>query len=275
MGYIPVQGRTYSLFAGSSTTDRYYRKISKLADYFVERYGPAEEILDITGKYRNSRRKLRKWVKNRTGHGMSEIIKKLSEELSPYTLHSREFLHSLSWFEKFRDQRLATSEEQYFCTMLEVELVNRVNKLKFDYADKKIALLPHCLRDLSRQCRSEKEGFDVVCKGCSGQCYIHELDGLFNKYQVEPYIWMEGSFRKLYLDLKRKDQVLGIFGIACLAELKAGMEKCLKYKIPALGIPLDANRCARWMGDFYPNSVNLNQVERLLKSSYSFHEDGS
>jgi hypothetical protein len=43
------------------------------------------------------------------------------------------------------------------------------------------------------------------------------------------------------------------------------MEKCLKYDIPALGIPIDANRCARWMGDFFPNSVNIYQVEKLLK----------
>ena len=76
---------------------------------------------------------------------------------------------------------------------------------------------------------------------------------------------MEGSFKKFYIDLKRKNRILGIFGIACIAELKSGMEKCLKYEIPALGIPLDANRCARWMGDFYPNSVNLEQIEKLLK----------
>ncbi len=265
MDYKPVEGRTYSLFAGSSSTDRYYLKISALADYFIEQFGSAEEVLDITGKYRNSRRKLKKWVKNPESTGMPSIIKKLSEELSHYTSQTHEFLHSLKWLDKLRDHGLNTIEEQYFCTMLEVELVNRINKLKFDQADKKIALLPHCLRDLSRKCRSEKEGFDVVCKGCSGHCYIHALDNLFKKYQVEPYIWMEGSFRKLYLDLKRKDQVLGIFGIACLAELKAGMEKCQKYKIPALGIPLDANRCIRWMGDFYPNSVNLEQVEQLLK----------
>jgi len=144
-------------------------------------------------------------------------------------------------------------------------LAGLINKLKFDEADRKIALLPHCLRDLSRNCRSERAGFDTVCRGCSGSCYIHALDDLFKKYEVEPYIWMEGSFRKLYLKMKKRKQVLGIFGIACLAELKTGMEKCLKYQIPALGIPLDANRCARWMGDFHPNSVNLEQVELLLR----------
>lgn len=264
MEYSPVEGRTYSLFGGTSTTDGYYRKISVLADYFIEKYGSAEEVLRITGKFRNSRRKLRKWVKNYDRDEMALIIRKLSENLSSFTIRTQEFLQSLDWLDKIRDHRLSTTEEQYFCTMLEVELVNRINKLRFQKADKKIALLPHCLRDLSRRCRSEKEGFDVVCKGCSGKCFIHSLDDLFKKYQIDPYIWTEGSFRKLYFDLKIKDQLLGIFGIACLAELKAGMEKCLKYGIPALGIPLDANRCARWMGDFYPNSVNLFQVERLL-----------
>ncbi len=263
--YTPVAGRTYSLFAGSSATTGYYDRISVLADYFIQKFGSAEEVLGITGKFRNSRKKLRRWVKGPDHEGMAGIIQKLSVELSSYTHPAQDFLHSLHWIEKFRDHRLSTTEEQYHCTMLEVELVNRINKRRFGKADKKIALLPHCLRDLSKHCRSEKEGFDVVCKGCSGNCFIHALNDLFKKYQVEPYIWMEGSFRKLYFDLKKKDQVLGIFGIACLAELKAGMEKCLKYGIPALGIPLDANRCARWTDDFYPNSVNLEEIERLLK----------
>jgi hypothetical protein len=99
MEYLPVEGGTYSLFAGSKTTQEYYHTIDELADYFIGKYGSTEKVLDITGKYRNSRRKLK---------------------------------------------------------------------------------------------------------------------------------------------------------------------KCLKYGIPAIGIPLNANRCARWLGDFYPNSVNVEQVERLL-----------
>jgi len=33
-----------------------------------------------------------------------------------------------------------------------------------------------------------------------------------------------------------------------------------KYNIPVIGIPIDANRCQRWMGDYYDNSVNLENL---------------
>jgi len=42
------------------------------------------------------------------------------------------------------------------------------------------------------------------------------------------------------------------------------MRLCAKYDVPAIGVPLDANRCIRWMGDFYPNSVNEKKILSLL-----------
>ena len=57
----------------------------------------------------------------------------------------------------------------------------------------------------------------------------------------------------------------GILGIACIPEgLVWGLRKCQEYHIPAIGLPLDANRCARWMGSFHENSVNLEELERLI-----------
>jgi len=34
----------------------------------------------------------------------------------------------------------------------------------------------------------------------------------------------------------------------------------MKRKIPVVGIPLDANRCMRWMGRFEETSVNLERL---------------
>jgi hypothetical protein len=34
--------------------------------------------------------------------------------------------------------------------------------------------------------------------------------------------------------------------------------------VPVVGIPLDANRCARWWGEFHHNTVNLQQLDKLL-----------
>ena len=62
----------------------------------------------------------------------------------------------------------------------------------------------------------------------------------------------------------RNGHSLGILGIACIPELVWGIRKCSKYKIPVVEIPLNANRCMRWFGEFFNNSINLNELEKLV-----------
>jgi hypothetical protein len=47
-------------------------------------------------------------------------------------------------------------------------------------------------------------------------------------------------------------------------ELTFGMRSCRSKGIPVVGIPLNANRCIRWFGEFFPNSVDLQELERLV-----------
>jgi hypothetical protein len=63
--------------------------------------------------------------------------------------------------------------------------------------------------------------------------------------------------------LKEK-RTFGVLGIACIPELTWGMRNCRKHNIPVVGLPLNANRCIRWFGEFFPNSVDLAEIERLV-----------
>jgi hypothetical protein len=38
----------------------------------------------------------------------------------------------------------------------------------------------------------------------------------------------------------------------------------MKNNIPVVGLPLNANRCRRWFGEFHPNSIDLDELEGLL-----------
>jgi len=62
----------------------------------------------------------------------------------------------------------------------------------------------------------------------------------------------------------KSQKILGILGIACIPELVAEMRLCQKYKLPVINLPLDSNRCVRWMGSFNENSVNLEILEKLI-----------
>ena len=70
----------------------------------------------------------------------------------------------------------------------------------------------------------------------------------------------------LFKKLKCEHPSIGALGIACVPELAMGMRLCIRFGIPATGIPLDANRCARWMGEAQETSFNFRQLEDLLES---------
>jgi hypothetical protein len=148
--------------------------------------------------------------------------------------------------------------------MLEIELTNRLLVAEFKRADKKIALMPYCLQDFSVKCKSKKNVFDYQCEHCSGRCFQNHTSKILKAHHIEPYIWMEGDMKKLAKYTFKEKRTFGILGIACIPELIWGMRNCRKNNIPVVGIPLNANRCVRWFGEFFPNSIDLSQLEKLV-----------
>jgi len=155
------------------------------------------------------------------------------------------------------------SREQYHLAMLEVEVTNRECMVGFRSAATKLAFLPHCLKDRTHACRSEVEGIDYVCRGCAKECWLNGTSKVLRRGGVLPHIWMEADLHKILRNGTRDGEHLGVFGVACVPELVRAMRMCRRHRIPVLGVPLNANRCARWMGEFFPNSVSLQQIARL------------
>ncbi len=165
---------------------------------------------------------------------------------------------------KFWDFRLATTREQYHLYMLEIELTNRIHIGEFLKADRKIALMPYCLQDFSVSCKSVKNGFDYQCRHCSANCFQNQASLILESHNIEPYIWMGGDMKQLAKYTLHEKRTFGVLGIACVPELTNGMRTCRKSNIPVVGIPLNANRCIRWFGEFFPNSIDLEEMERML-----------
>ena len=151
--------------------------------------------------------------------------------------------------------------------ILEIELTNRIYLKEFTSTSKKLAFLPHCLRDFTKDCLASPDEVDNLCKGCSKKCTINSVSQLLKKCEVTPYIWMNADLKKVFASYRNTKNGIGVLGIACIPELTSGMRFCRKHNVPVIGIPLDANRCRRWMGDFYENSVNTNQLEKMLTNN--------
>jgi len=261
--YLPVKGKTYSLFGNSDSTGKYYKTIGSLADEVNEKYPDKQKLIESIARLSSKKRILKKFLRHHEADNeISFILNLIDPYLQVYTENANEHLKSLRISRRW-DRILATSREQYHLYMLEIELTNRLFNEEFKKSDRKIALLPHCLQDFSVSCRSEKKGFDYQCNQCSDQCFQNQASEILRKFNIEPYIWMEGNMKKLAKNLADDQKKLGVLGIACIPELTMGMRLCRKNKIPVIGLPLNANRCIRWFGEFFPNNVDLAELERL------------
>jgi hypothetical protein len=260
----PFVGKTYSLYGTSSNSDDYYEQLRIVADQCLTKTGSIEELLLVILTITKNKHRLKRIAQASSNATIEAfLVHKLLKEFSPFTksvaAHLRELPLKKRW-----DRTLAASEEQYHLYMLEIELRNRLNAKSFQKCDTKLAFLPHCLRDLNAECQSAKCGVDTVCQECSGVCNINAVSKMLRRYGIHPYLWMTANLRSLFRKLKKEGKHLGVLGIACIPELVSGMRLCASAEVPVVGIPLDANRCARWWGEFYPNTVNQQQLEKLL-----------
>lgn len=263
----PVEGETYSLYGQWSTTDEYYRRVGEIADRCQERWGPPGDLL---ARLRATRRRLflGAFPRNPRDLFLRDAISLTRESLSVFTAATPAHLGALG-VRKRLDRTLSLPRDAYHLLMLEIELTNRTNRESFRQAGVKLAFLPHCLRDWSRDCRSSVDGFDYVCRSCAKRCWVNGVSKLLRVSGVKPYLWMTANLPRLFKELTGGGQTVGIIGIACIPELGRGMRLCRRHNVPVTGVPLNANRCARWTGSFHPTSVNLDQLAALVDASPS------
>ena len=257
-------GKTYSLYGDGNNSDGYYALLHTVANQCLTNSNTPEDLLSLIRRVTKNKRRLRRI--SRASVDSSEesfLLHTLSLEFSPFTTSVAVHLRDLPLAKRW-DWARATSKEQYHLYMLEIELQNRLDAKAFHVCDTKLAFLPHCLHDLTVECKSVIRGEDYVCKGCSRTCNINAVFKLLRRNGIQPYIWMTANLRTLFKRLKREGRHVGVLGIACIPELVRGMRMCVAAEVPVVGIPLDANRCARWWGEFHPNTVNLAQIERWL-----------
>jgi hypothetical protein len=261
--YRPVQGKTYSLFADGDDPRLYFAKIKCLADIFLKLCPDERKLLALIRKA-GKNPFLRGFKISRADRNSLRFIREtLRRSLSVYTQNVSQHLKSLPVVKSF-DTTLTTTEDKYHLYMLEIELVNRIHKEEFKHSGYKFALIAHCLRDFRQGCRSVEGDIEAVCRGCTEDCLVRLGGILLEGYGIKAYISVERDQEKLFRRLKQEHPSIGALGIACIPELARGMRLCIRNGIPAVGIQLNANRCARWMSQAHETSFSLEQLEELL-----------
>ncbi len=263
----PVKGKTYSLFGIFVSTNFFYDQVDNLIHQITQAEELSEEgLLTYIQRISMNRRNLRRNA-SLTGSDsrLSRILSLLHNTFQEYTEGIEEHLKSTPLYKMCTDRELLTSREQYYIYLIEFELINRIHIQRFLNADYKIALLPYCLRTTQTECKAAIEQVDYQCTGCHNNCYVNHISTLLKQHEVEPYIWRNAKLKPLFKNLSSQYGRLGVLGIACVVELISGMRRCMKARIPVVGIPLNANRCIRWTNRMNQTSLDLNALERLLK----------
>jgi hypothetical protein len=263
---MPVYGKTYSLYGQAATTEPFYRRISHLTDEVLARLSlPENQALAYIQSLSCQKLKMKRAARKTEGSsGLTDMMQLMDGELAEYLPGLRQHLREVPLYKIISDKELFCSREQYYLYMVEFELVNRVHRNGFLNANFRIALLPYCLKESQTDCRASPDEIDYTCRRCLKTCYINRVSKVLREHQVNPYIWSRGSLKEMFRKLAGKHGSIGVLGIACIVELIRGMQVCMKAGLPVMGIPLNANRCARWMDVFHDTSVDLRALEGLL-----------
>jgi hypothetical protein len=106
---------------------------------------------------------------------------------------------------------------------LEVKNANNVQRERFEKAEKKALLIPHCARShMDRQCMADfnPEIPSYTCKGCHDNCLVNEVVKLGKEKGYDVYVIPGGSCAEKILRDKKYN---GVVGIACGSELKMAL----------------------------------------------------
>ena len=195
-----------------------------------------------------------------------EILAELKSSLDPFLKDLDHHLRTMSPGQRL-DATLRAGRDRHLLAMLEIELTNRINRRPFLEAPWRMALLPHCLRDFREGCRARPGEVEYACVHCEGGCHIHLASRILDRHGVHPFISMSMDHPSLFRRLKAAHPEMGVLGVACLPELVEGLRLCEGLGIPAVGVPLDANRCSRWMGECLETTFSLEEMERIIGES--------
>lgn len=140
---------------------------------------------------------------------------------------------------------------------LEVQNANNLQRERFEKAEKKALLIPHCARShMDRQCMADfnPEIPSYTCKGCQDDCIVNKVVNLGKEKGYDVYVIPGGSCTEKILRDKKYN---GVVGIACGSELKMALGLLKKLDIPGQGVILTKNGCAN-------TKLDLESLKQVL-----------
>ena len=155
---------------------------------------------------------------------------------------------------------------EYHLGMLGTELLNRAYRRRFLAAEKKVVIVPPCMRlQPEEKCQALATPMGAKCQGCTADCRVNHITQIGEEQGFAVYI-IPDQLRVFQPGGEGGN--LGVVGVSCALTNWSGGWEADALGIPAQGVLLDYVGCTyHWDmdGPGIPTDTNLNRLLKVIK----------
>jgi hypothetical protein len=191
--------------------------------------------------------------------------------LGKYTGNVDSFLQRSDKKYKWREDRVSCTRSrlEYHLNMVGAELLNNAFKTEFTKAEKKVVLVPGCMRGRPEgECEAVKFKEGLVCSDCTPGCRVNQLRKSGRRpsgdHAYDVYIIPHASDLSLWSP-RPGEPVRSVVASACVTTLVEGGWELKRYNVPAQCVLLDYCGCRKhWHSIGFPTAFNMKELNRRI-----------
>ena len=191
--------------------------------------------------------------------------------LGKYTENVENFLRDKHEHYKWREDRIQCTRLrlEYHLNMVGAELMNRAFSAEFNTTERKVVLVPGCMRiHTNDECKAKRVKEGLLCEGCTPQCRVNQLREMGKKNSAyggfDVYIIPHASDLSLWSPRPGRSK-LGVIASACVTTLVEGGWELKRYDVPAQCVLLDYSGCKKhWHCTGIQTMLNVRELKRIV-----------
>lgn len=160
---------------------------------------------------------------------------------------------------------LSHTRLEYHLGMLGTEILSRTYRPLFNQTQRKVVIVPPCMRRQGDTCQGVLTPFGARCRACDPACAVHQLTKLGEKKGFEVFT-IPDDLRKFSVNPSQSRSEIGVVGISCALTNWTGGWDLQKIGIPGQGVLLDYPGCQyHWSKHGVVTAVNFDPISRLCQ----------
>ncbi len=165
---------------------------------------------------------------------------------------------------RYDEEMVTRTPLEYHLGMVGTEILNRVNREKFQSTRRRVVILPPCMRARpDDECKATPTDLGAKCQSCTVGCHVNQITKLGEKRGFEVYM-IPDEMHRVGAASAQTEGGIGLVGVSCALTNWSGGWDTDELGVPAQGVLLDYAGCKyHWDDEGIETSVNLHQIEAI------------